>query len=126
MDMSEMFFDSFKGNLVSKMDKILGKAVLIKPILDKLKIVPIIEKATMEGIRNLEDGSKVEPASHKKVSNGIGGAILILNRLISPKPMYEISKWVDESTCIGDIYNVAKNNILHIFMFPSYFYFIIT
>jgi transposase len=91
------------------MDKILGKAVLIKPILDKLKIVSIIENETMEGIKNLENRSKKEPVKHKKVSNGVGGAILILNGLISPKPMYEISKWVDESTCIGDIYNIEKN-----------------
>ena len=48
MDMSDMFFDSLKGNLANKMDKILGKAVLIKPILDKLKIISIIEKETME------------------------------------------------------------------------------
>jgi transposase len=109
MDMSEMFFDSIKGTVLSKMDKILGKAVLIKPILDKLKIVSIIEKETMGGITNIEN--EKEPVKHKKVSNGIGGAVLILNRLISPKPMYEISKWVDEFTCIGDIYNIEKNSM---------------
>jgi transposase len=109
MDMSDMFFDSLKGNLVNKMDKILGKAVLIKPILDKLNIVSIIEKETMAEITNLQNGTKEEQIKHEKVSNGIAGAILILNRLISPKPMYEIAKWVDEFTCIGDIYNLEKN-----------------
>ena len=111
MDMSDMFFDSLKGNLVNKMDKILGKAVLIKPILDKLNVVSIIEKETMGEITNLQNATKEGPIKHEKVSNGVAGAILILNRLISPKPMYEILKWVDESTCIGDIYNVVKNNI---------------
>jgi len=48
MDMSDIFYDSIKGNLASTMHKILGKAVLIKPILDKLKIISIIEKETME------------------------------------------------------------------------------
>jgi len=48
MDMSEMFCNSLKGNISSTMYKILGKAVLIKPILDKLKIISIIEKETME------------------------------------------------------------------------------
>jgi len=81
MDMADMFFDSLKGNIVSKMDKILGKAVLIKPILDKLKIVSIIEKETMGEITNLE---KEKPIEHEKVSNGVAGAILILNRLIAP------------------------------------------
>lgn len=109
MDMSEMFFNSLKANIVSKMDKILGKAVLIKPVIDKLKISSIIEKETMGGSTNVENETQGEPIKHKKVSNGIGSAILILNRLIAPKPMYEIAKWVDEFTCIGDIYDIEKN-----------------
>ena len=109
MDMSDMFYDSIKGNIASTMYKILGKAVLIKPILDKLKIVSIIEKGTMGEITNLENETKEKPIDHEKVSNGVAGAILILNRLIAPKPMYEIAKWVDESTCIGDIYDLEKN-----------------
>jgi transposase len=109
MDMADMFCASFNGNLMSKMDKILGKAVLIKPVIDKLKIVSIIEKETMDVIVNPKTGEKEEPINHKKVSNGVAGAILILNRLISPKPMYEIGKWVDEFTCIGDIYGIPQN-----------------
>jgi transposase len=107
--MSEKFFSGYTRKIKRKMDKILGKAVVIKPILDKLKIVSIIEKETMEGIINLENETKTEPIKHKKVSNGIASSILILNRLISPKPMYEIAKWVDEFTCIGDIYGIEKN-----------------
>ena len=109
MDMSEMFCNSLKGNISSTMYKILGKAVLIKPILDKLKIVSIIEKETMGEITNSKNDTKDKPIEHEKVSNGVAGAILILNRLIAPKPMYEIAKWVDEFTCIGDIYNLEKN-----------------
>ena len=109
MDMSEMFFNDIKGKVSKKMDKILGKAAFIKPILDKLKIVSIIEKETMEETTNPKNGEKMKPIEPEKVSNGVAGAILILNRLIAPKPMYEIAKWVDESTCIGDLYDLEKN-----------------
>lgn len=109
MNMSDTFIDTISVNVMSKMDKMLGKAVLINPILDKLKIVSIIEKETMGETINVKNEEEKEKIKHKKVSNGVAGAILILNRLMSPKPMYEIAKWVDEFTCIGDIYNLEKN-----------------
>lgn len=109
MEMSRMLYDELKSNLKNMGHKLLGKASLIKPVIDKLKIASIIEEEIMEGYVNNEMAQK--PIIHKNVPYGKASEILILNRLVAPKPMYEVEDWVDNKTCIGDLYGIKEGSM---------------
>lgn len=106
MEMSKMFAYSLKGSLKKLEHKILGKVTLIKPVRDKLKIASIIEKEILDKYSDEEMEKSL--VHHENISYGKASEILILNRLMAPKPMYEIEEWVDTKTCIGDLYNVPE------------------
>lgn len=100
MNMSEMFLDTTSRKIRRCMDKLIGKVILAKPVIDKLKIPSIIEKVMQE-----------TSTKHEKVSNGTIGAIMTLNRLAAPMPMYNIEKWVDQDTCVGNIYDLESGTL---------------
>jgi len=84
--------------------KTLGNVVLLKPIIDKLNIQKSVNKILKE---------KGCEKKHKNLDDGQVTEILCLNRLIAPKHMDNIAKWVDEKTPIGDIYEIPENSMNH-------------
>lgn len=106
MEISEKLFDDLSRMIRKTGSKLLGKVILVKPIIDKLNIASIIEKEIKSDYTS--EDSKVKIIEHKNVSCGDAGEILILNRLTAPKPMYKVEKWVDEKTYTGELYGLKK------------------
>ncbi len=98
MKISEMVFNNMGRNLNRKMNKLIGKVSLVKPIIDKLGINEIFEEV-------LKDCP-----NHIKVSNGLLAEVMVLNRLVAPMPMYDIEEWVDKETCVGEVYKVETGS----------------
>jgi hypothetical protein len=80
------------------MNKLIGKVSLVKPIIDKLQVNEIFDEI-------LQGSPKRE-----KVSNGLASEIMVMNRLAAPMPMYDVEGWVDEETCIGEVYDVESRS----------------
>ncbi len=99
MNTAEMVLEGMTRKIRRNMHKLLGNVSLVKPILDKLKINSIFEEV-------------MKASSHReKVSNGLVSEVMILNRLVSPMPLYDVEEWVDNETCVGDIYNVVNGSM---------------
>jgi transposase len=100
MSMAQSFLTTANRNIKRRIGKLVGKMAIIKPIMDRLRI--------QETVNNLTNGYG---SNHIKVDNGTMGEILIYNRLTSPRPLYQIEEWVDEKTCVGDLYNLEKGAV---------------
>lgn len=99
MNIAEKVFDNMSRSIKRNMNKLIGKVSLVKPIIDRLQINEIFEEA-------LQDSPKRE-----KVSNGLASEIMVMSRLVAPMPMYNVEEWVDEETCVGEVYNVAPGSM---------------
>lgn len=109
MELSEKVINELMYNLNGISSKLLGKATLIKPIINKLKVSSIIEKEVKYIDGN--DEVKKRTVEHKNIFYRDASEIIILNRLIAPISMYHVENWVDKSTCIGDLYNLKEECI---------------
>lgn len=99
MNTAEMVLDSMSRSIRRNMNKLIGKVSLVKPIIDRLQVNEIFEEI-------LQDSPKRE-----KVSNGLASEIMVMNRLAAPMPMYDVEEWVDEETCVGEVYDVAPGGM---------------
>ncbi|MCM1988809.1 IS1634 family transposase [Oceanirhabdus seepicola] len=102
MNSESKYKNEITKNVNQANSKPLSNVVLLKAIIDKLNIEKAVKKILKEkGCEN----------KLKNLDNGKVAEILCLNRLISPKPMYNLAKWVDEKTTIGDIYEILENSL---------------
>lgn len=99
MNATEMVFECTTRKIKRKMNKLIGKVSLVKPIIDRLKINEIFEEAMQEC------------PNREKVSNGLASEVMVLNRLTAPMPMYDVERWVDTETCVGEIYGVMSGSM---------------
>jgi transposase len=76
--------------------KLLGEAVLIKPIMDDLGISKVINKYAPMRETDLPHGEVIE--------------IVILNRLTSPQPLYRIEDWARDYG-VEEIYGIAQDRL---------------
>jgi transposase len=76
--------------------KLLGEAVLIKPIMDDLGISKVINKYAPMRETDLPHGEVIE--------------IVILNRLTSPQPLYHIEDWARDYG-IEEVYGIAQDRL---------------
>lgn len=95
--MAQEYLINANRNIKRKTGKLIGKIAVVKPIMDRLGIGDIVN--------NVTNGYG---SNHIKVDNSTVGEIITCNRLAAPKPLYRIEEWVDDQTCIGDVYNLEK------------------
>ncbi|WBW96202.1 IS1634 family transposase [Oceanirhabdus sp. W0125-5] len=79
-----------------------GDVVLLKRIIDRLNIEKSVNKILKE---------KGGENKYKNLDNGQVAEILCLNRLIAPKPMYNVAKWAHEKKFIGDIHEIPESSM---------------
>ena len=85
------------NKITTKLTKSLGSIAVIRPILDKLEIVEVIDKySSMNRATGLTNGMTIE--------------IAIINRLMAPKLLYKMENWAKD-VAIEEVYDIPLEKI---------------
>jgi len=82
MNQASTFAESFASNVDTQLSRWLGAIPILIPILQRLNVVSIINRYC---------------PSNADVNEGIVALVMILNRLMSPRPLYKVAEWMTET-----------------------------
>lgn len=87
--------DRFEQHVNNQLSKSLGAIPVLLPILRRLKVAQIIDRHC---------------PGEEEVSHGTSMEVLVLNRLMAPKPLYKVKDWIAE-TVLEDTLDVAAEQM---------------
>ena len=82
MNQDSTFAESFASNVDTQLSRWLGAIPILIPILQRLNVVSIINRYC---------------PSNADVNEGTVALVMILNRLMSPRPLYKVAEWMIET-----------------------------
>lgn len=78
--------------------KSIGTLAILKPLADKCKIKELID-------------SIVPKLNYKDITHGDVFEILVINRLHSPKPLYDMEYWASELMALSELYDIDPKRL---------------
>ncbi len=82
MNQASTFAGSFASNVDTQLSRWLGAIPILIPILQRLNVVSIINRYC---------------PSNADVNEGTVALVMVLNRLMSPRPLYKVAEWMTET-----------------------------
>jgi transposase len=82
LSQASTFAESFVSNVDTQLSRWLGAIPILIPILQRLNVVSIINRYC---------------PSNADVNEGTVALVMILNRLMSPRPLYKLAEWMTET-----------------------------
>ena len=92
MNQASTFAASFASNVDTQLSRWLGAIPILIPILQRLNVVSIINRYCPSNA-DVNEGYSSAVSGEK----GTVALVMILNRLMSPRPLYKVAEWMTET-----------------------------